>query len=233
MDQATTTSSKLLSDTEIGEFKLFIDTDIGEFKALSDLDKKGEFAENDPFCRLIYTDFYKRLDKFFKKKYDEQVNNCFDPDLCRCKRRLLKSIADFVLEKLHLNTVRFYLEKLFSKKKEEEALIVNISEDKDVIEMLNYFNRLVNKRENYAKQMVLITICLWMTILNRRDFFEADKAPANADSTPVQSKSNRLFSAFKVFTTKKEIKEETKTKKDLGSPADENNVISCSLINFV
>ena len=192
------------------------DNEIEEF---TKLEKIGEFEENDSFCRLIYTDFYKRLDKFFKKKYDEQVDkNRFNPANCQDWRRRLKRKAISMLEMFYFEKILVYLYKRFSMLKPiEEAFIVNISEDEDVNYVLKYFNRLVTKRNSYAKQVVLITICLWMTILNRRDFFKADNS-VNVDS-PVLSKSNRLFSAFKVFTTKKD-KSETAS-----SPDDENDVI--------
>ena len=100
-----------------------------------------EFEENDYFCRLVYTDFYKRLDKFFKKKYDEQVdNNRFNPDRCQYRwTRQLKCFANRMLEIVNLNKVFDFLRKIFcSESKPEdgeevkEALIVNISEDDDV-----------------------------------------------------------------------------------------------------
>ena len=249
--------------------------------------------DNNYFCRLVYTDFYKRLDKFFKEKYkvvikplpdlgpskqnlsthapfaicmyrllcvsiwiriwghlygflkrlrkgfmnhkyygrmynfifkttyNEKINNnYFNPDSCsdgwRCR---LKRFVNFTLEKGYLNVPLYKLKKKYSTK-QEAALIVNVSEKKGVNDVLNYFHRIAVLNENYAKQVVLITICLWMTILNKRDFFE------DGDHKHKNSKFNKLFDAFQVFPAKKDNNEATnKNDKatDNGKDTDNND----------
>ena len=106
----------------------------------------------------------------------------------------------------------------------EEAFILNITKEKNYV--LKYFDSLITDHESYSKQVVLITICLWMTILNRKDFFKTENGQ--------RSLSNRIFTAFQVFTTKSEpilSKNDRQNKKLYGIPADEDDVNSACNVN--
>ena len=207
---------------------------IQEFKNLTDLNKKGKFEEADPFCQLVYTDFYKQLDKFFMSLYKEQQAhtgdfNRFNPATFQLKWHpyewLKKKMRHFV-ERLK----KSLLSEIWKvERPSEEALILNITKEKNYV--LKYFDSLITERESYSKQAVLITICLWMTILDRKDFFKADDSLKIEDNEKKDDKkeslSNQIFTAFQVFTTKSKpilSKNDKKNQVLLGIPADKDDV---------
>jgi len=210
------------------------------FKEFADFNKKCKFEDADPFCKLVYTDFYKRLDNFFMSLYKEQQAhtgdfNRFNPDTFQVKwhsiewhtKKLLRHFIRF-LKKIWFSwkVMPAFLKKWIGEEEQryEEALILNITKEKNYV--LKYFDSLITDHESYSKQVVLITICLWMTILNRKDFFKAENGQ--------RSLSNRIFTAFQVFTTKSEpilSKNDRQNKKLYGIPADEDDVNSACNVN--